>query len=253
MKFYKSLCLLGLLALSSYSANAVSAEKTLNVVTEPTFAPFEFVDKGTSTLIGFDIDIINAIGEAEGYKMNVSSMSFDGQIPAIITKQVDIAISGFTITPERAQKVNFSEPYYDAGLGILITKANSADIKSKDDLKGKTICAQLGTSGAMYAEKVENTQVTQFNSTAEAFLELEKGSCSAVVTDKPVIEYYLATTKNENLIMIPEQLTVEQYGIVTSKDRKDLTDMIASGLKKIRDNGTYDKIYQKWFGNAANQ
>ena len=149
--------------------------------------------------------------------------------------------------------VNFSEPYYDAGLGILITKANSADIKSKDDLKGKTICAQLGTSGAMYAEKVENTQVTQFNSTAEAFLELEKGSCSAVVTDKPVIEYYLATTKNENLIMIPEQLTVEQYGIVTSKDRKDLTDMIASGLKKIRDNGTYDKIYQKWFGNAANQ
>ena len=80
---------------------------------------------------------------------------------------------------------------------------------------------------------------------------MEKGSCSAVVTDKPVIEYYLATTNKDNLVMIPEQLTVEQYGIVTSKNRQDLTDMIASGLKKIRENGTYDKIYQKWFGNAA--
>ena len=251
MKFYKSLCLLGLMALSSYSASSAAEEKTLNVVTEPTFAPFEFVDKGTSTLIGFDIDIINAIGKVEGYKMNVSSMSFDGQIPAIITQQVDIAISGFTITPERAQKVNFSEPYYDAGLGILITKSSSDQIKSKEDLKGKTICAQLGTSGAMYAEKVEGSTVSQFNSTADAFLEMEKGSCSAVVTDKPVIEYYLATTKKDNLVMIPEQLTVEQYGIVTAKNRQDLTDMIASGLKKIRENGTYDKIYQKWFGNAA--
>ena len=126
-------------------------------------------------MIGFDIDIINAIGEVEGYKMNVSSMSFDGQIPAIITQQVDIAISGFTITKERAQKVNFSEPYYDAGLGILITKNNSGEIKTKEDLKGKTICAQLGTSGAMYAEKVEGSTVSQFNSTADAFLEMEKG------------------------------------------------------------------------------
>ncbi|WP_295363917.1 basic amino acid ABC transporter substrate-binding protein [uncultured Succinivibrio sp.] len=251
MKFYKSLCLLGLMAFSSYSSNSFAEEKTLNVVTEPTFAPFEFVDKGSSALIGFDIDIINAIGEVEGYKMNVSSMSFDGQIPAIITQQVDIAISGFTITKERAQKVNFSEPYYDAGLGILITKNNSDEIKTKEDLKGKTICAQLGTSGAMYAEKVEGSTVSQFNSTADAFLEMEKGSCSAVVTDKPVIEYYLATTNKDNLVMIPEQLTVEQYGIVTSKNRQDLTDMIASGLKKIRENGTYDKIYQKWFGNAA--
>ncbi len=250
MKFCKSLCLMGMLTLAVTGVNAEES-KELNVVTEPTFAPFEFVEKGSSELVGFDIDIINAIGEAEGYKMNVASMSFDGQIPAIITKQVDIAISGFTITEERAKKVNFSEPYYDAGLGILITKAFSNEIKSKSDLEGKTICAQLGTSGAMYAQKVKGANVTQFNSTAEAFLELEKGSCAAVVTDKPVIEYYLATTQKEDLIMIPEQLTVEQYGIVTAKDRQELTDMIASGLKKIRENGTYDKIYEKWFGNAA--
>ena len=116
------------------------------------------------------------------------------------------------------------------------------------DLKGRSICAQIGTSGAMFAQKIEGANVTQFNTASEAFMELNKGSCDATVNDKPVLEYYLATSKNDKLFMINDKFTQEQYGIVTSKNNKELSDKIEDGLKKIKANGTYDKIYEKWFG-----
>ncbi len=239
-------CAIAVLSCTAYA----DENKTLKVVTEPSFAPFEFVEKDTTRLIGFDIDIINAICEAQGYTAQIGSMGFDAQIPAILTHQTDIAISGFTITKERAKMVAFSEPYYDAGLGALISPKHIDKIKSKDDLHDITICAQIGTSGAMYSEKLKGAEVKQFNTSAEAFLELEKGSCEVVISDKPVIEYYVNTSGKKSMKMLGEQLTVEQYGIVTAKDRKDLTKMVSDGLKKIRENGTYDKIYKKWFGDA---
>ncbi len=235
----------------SASVFAEEGTQELKVVTEPSFAPFEYIDKNDSSLIGFDIDLIKAIAEVQGFKVEVKSMGFDAQIPAVLTHQVDIAISGFTITEERAKSVNFSEPYYDAGLGILINKADKDTIKAEADLQGKPLCAQIGTSGAIYASKIKDADVVQYNSTAEAFLELGKGSCAAVVSDKPVIEYYIANTKNDSFYMLPVQLTVEQYGIVTAKDNPELSKSVSEGLKKIRENGTYDKIYKKWFGEQS--
>jgi len=246
LKHLLASCMVAVLSCSAEAAE----NKTVTVVTEPSFAPFEFVEKDTTKLIGFDIDIINAICETQGYKAQVSSMGFDAQIPAILTHQTDIAISGFTITKERAKMVAFSEPYYDAGLGALISPKHVDKIKSKDDLHDITVCAQIGTSGAMFAQKLSGADVKQFNTSADAFLELEKGSCEVVISDKPVIEYYVNTSGKTNLKMLKEQLTVEQYGIVSAKDRQEITTMIAEGLKKIREDGTYDKIYKKWFGEA---
>ena len=100
----------------------------------------------------------------------------------------------------------------------------------------------------MFAQKIKGAQVTQFNTAAESFMELNKGSCAAAVNDKPVLEYYLATTKNPNLSLLSDRFTFEQYGIVTAKDNEELTEKISEGLKTIKANGTYDKIYQKWLG-----
>lgn len=245
MNFVKS-AILSVAVLSV--ANSFADDNVLRVATEPSFAPFEFMDQKTSELIGFDVDIINAVAEVEGYKTNISSMPFDGQIPAVVTNQIDVAISGFTITDERKKIVNFSEPYNDAGLGALVRIEKKDEIKKLADLKGRSICAQIGTSGAMFAQKIEGANVTQFNTASEAFMELNKGSCDATVNDKPVLEYYLATSKNDKLFMINDKFTQEQYGIVTSKNNKELSDKIEDGLKKIKANGTYDKIYEKWFG-----
>lgn len=247
MKFIKG-ALIALSILGTMSQANADEDKILRVATEPSFAPFEFMDQQTSKLVGFDVDIINAVAEVIGYKTDIASMPFDGQIPAVITHQIDVAISGFTITPERAKIVNFTEPYYDAGLGALIDNKYKDQIKSLADLEGQTICAQIGTSGAMFAQKIKGAQVTQFNTAAESFMELNKGSCAAAVNDKPVLEYYLATTKNPNLSLLSDRFTFEQYGIVTAKDNEELTEKISEGLKTIKANGTYDKIYQKWFG-----
>lgn len=98
MNFVKS-AILSVAVLSA--ANSFADDNVLRVATEPSFAPFEFMDQKTSELVGFDVDIINAVAEVEGYKTNISSMPFDGQIPAVVTNQIDVAISGFTITDER--------------------------------------------------------------------------------------------------------------------------------------------------------
>ena len=246
MKIIKHLSAVAAIVLA-FSASAED-RKELNVATEPSFAPFEYMDKNTDDLIGFDIDIINAICEIEGYKANIASMPFDAQIPAIMTDQIDVAISGFTITKERAKMVTFSEPYYDAGLGALVHKNYRDKIKSLNDLNSASICAQIGTSGAMFAQQIKDAQVSQFNTANEAFMELAHGGCIATINDKPVLEYYLATTENEDLYLLNESFTFEQYGIVTSKQHPELSAMIQSGLTKIKENGTYDKIYEKWFG-----
>ena len=240
----KSLAVLGFCL---FTNNTYAQDSVLNVVTEPSFAPFEFMDQETTELVGFDIDIIKAIAEVEDLKINISSMPFDGQIPAILSGNADIAISGFTITKERAKLVNFSEPYYDAGLGALVSKKYEGTIKTLKDLEGKSLCTQIGTSGAMFADKIKDATSTQFNTAAESFMELNKGSCIAAVNDKPVLEYYLATSKNNSLFLLSDRFTFEQYGIVTSKKNKELTDKISHGLKVIKENGTYDKIYAKWF------
>lgn len=246
MKFIKKLAILATITMA---VNAYADEKKeLNVATEPSFAPFEYMDPISNELTGFDIDIINAICQVEGYKANISSMPFDGQIPAIITDQIDIAISGFTITKERAKIVNFSDAYYDAGLGALIAKEYADKIKSLKDLAGATICAQIGTSGAMFAEQIKDASVSHYNTASEAFMELDNRTCVASINDKPVLEYYLATTQKDNLVLLDESFTFEQYGIVTSKDHPEIGAMVQSGLKKIKENGTYDKIYAKWFG-----
>lgn len=250
-KLFSLINSLGLCTALFCVSSASAAEQVLRVGTEPAFAPFEYIDETTSELTGFDIDLIKAIAEVEGYDIELSQMPFDGLIPAVLTGQLEAAIAGFTITDERKKRVAFSEPYYDAGLGVLIKAELKDSIKNVSDLAGHSICVQIGTSGALYAqEQVKDAKVTQFNTSTETYMELGKGGCDAVINDKPVHEYYLAKTKASNMHMLPEFITSEQYGIVIGKKDDKTQQIIASGLKKIQENGTYKKIYEKWFGTS---
>ncbi|MBO6258433.1 MAG: basic amino acid ABC transporter substrate-binding protein [Succinivibrio sp.] len=240
---------LGLCAVLLCGVSADAEEQVLRVGTEPAFAPFEYIDESNSELVGFDIDLIKAVAAAEGYSVELSQMPFDGLIPAVLTGQLEAAIAGFTITDERKKRVAFSAPYYDAGLGVLVKAELKDSIKNVADLSGHSICVQIGTSGALYAQNdVKDAKVTQFNTSTETYMELAKGGCDAVINDKPVHEYYLAKTKPQNMHMLPEFITSEQYGIVIGKNDEKTQQIIASGLKKIQQNGTYNSIYEKWFG-----
>lgn len=226
--------------------------KVLRVASETTFAPFEFQDEKTKDYVGFDMDLIRAIGKQMGYEVKIQSMNFDGLIPALESGNIDAAISGMTITKERAEKVAFSKPYYKSGLSIVVKSDNNA-IKDFKDLEGKRIAVQIGTTGAEEAKKVKDATVREFNTAPEAFLELNAGGVDAVVNDLPVNEYYITQMGSKDAKIAGKPLSSEEYGIAMSKKNPELVAKIDKALEELKKNGEYDNIYMKWFGRKSDQ
>lgn len=223
-------------------------EKVLRVATEPTFAPFEFQKEGSKDYDGFDMDLARAIGKQMGYKVEIVNMGFDALIPALNTGNIDVAIAGMNITEERKKVVTFSEPYYTSGLVIMVKKDNN-DINNIDDLKGKCIAAQIGTTSELKAREIEGTVVKTFNTQDEAALELKNGGVDALIGDIPVAEYYLAKGGNKFAKLVGEKMKDGQYGIAVKKDSK-LAEDINKAMAELKKNGEFAKIHQKWFGTA---
>ncbi|MDQ0204552.1 basic amino acid ABC transporter substrate-binding protein [Pectinatus haikarae] len=229
------------------SSSSSSTAKTLKIGSSADFAPFEFQGADSNEYQGFDMDLIRAIGKEMGTDVEINNIAFDGLIPALQSGNIDIAISGMSITDERKQQVGFSDPYYDSGLTIAV-KADNNDINSFADLKGKKIAVQIGTTGAEEAKKIPDAQVKEMNSSADTFLELKAGNVDAVVNDKPVNDYYMVKNSDNTVKRVGEKLTSESYGIAVKKDNTKLVGELNAALKKLKENGEYNKIYKKWFG-----
>ncbi|MEG0798034.1 MAG: basic amino acid ABC transporter substrate-binding protein [Acidaminococcaceae bacterium] len=225
-----------------------AAEKVLRVGTEPTFAPFEFQKEGSKEYTGFDMDLARALGKQMGMKVEIVNMGFDGLIPALNAGNIDVVAAGMTITPERAQKVAFTKDYYQSGLTVMVQKANST-IKGIEDLKGKRIAVQIGTTGAMEAHKIQGATVIEFNTNPEAALELKNGGVDAVVNDLPVVAYFLEQGGGKAYAkMTGKVVTSEKYGLAAKKGNDKLVSEMDQALATLKKNGEYDKIYKTWFG-----
>ena len=253
--FLTVLLLVGIVAMSGCSKKEdaqqqAPQEKVMKIITEASFAPFEF--KEGNDFVGFDIEIIRAICEDQGYKPEIVHMGFDSLIPALQAGKADCAISGMSITDERKKSIDFSESYFDAGLIIAVVEANN-DIKTLDDLKGKKIAGQVGTIGAdacnAVKEKDPKTEIRTFDAIGEAFMELEKGGVDAVINDQAVTAYYIKTTGKGKTKMVGDLFSADDhYGMAVKKGNAEMLKVINDGLASIRANGKYDEIYQKWFG-----
>ncbi|GAB4377965.1 MAG: basic amino acid ABC transporter substrate-binding protein [Elainellaceae cyanobacterium] len=217
---------------------------TLKVALDPTFPPFQS-QTGSGEFEGFDIDLINAIAEAEGLTLDMQGLPFDGIIPALQSGTVDLTISTMTITPERAEVVDFSRPYFKSGQAIAVQESNT-DINSYEDLNGKQIAVQIGTVGADKANEADAAAVRTFDNTPLALQELTNGNVEAVIGDAPVILYAIKNGSAPGIKVAGELLTEEYYGIAAPKNSPVL-EQINSGLETIIENGTYEEIYQKWF------
>ncbi|MDB9412550.1 ABC transporter permease subunit [Microcystis aeruginosa] len=214
------------------------------VATEATFPPFEFQQGGQLT--GFDIDLMRAIGKEADLNIDFRNLPFDGIIPALQARTVEAAISGMTITAERAQAISFSRPYFRAGLAIAVREDNKT-IKNFEDLKGKRIAVQIGTTGALEATKIPGAVVSQFDSAALALQELINGRVEAVVNDKPVTLYAIKQAGLRRVKVVGELLTEEFYGIALPKNSPYLQ-LINDALGRVIESGQYDVIFQQWFG-----
>ena len=214
------------------------------VATEATFPPFEFQQGGQLT--GFDIDLMRAIGKEADLNIDFRNLPFDGIIPALQARTVEAAISGMTITAERAQAISFSRPYFRAGLAIAVREDNKT-IRNFEDLKGKKIAVQIGTTGALEATKIPGAVVSQFDSAALALQELINGRVEAVVNDKPVTLYAIKEAGLRGVKVVGELLTEEFYGIALPKNSPYLQ-LINDALGRVIESGQYDVIFQQWFG-----
>lgn len=222
------------------------AEKKLIFGSDTAYAPFEFQgDDGKLT--GFDVELIDAIEEVAGVEIEIKGMNFDGIIPALESGSIDGAISAMTITDERKQKVDFSIPYYLSGQCVAV-RANNETIKGFDDLEGKKLGAQIGTTGAMEAHKVPNAEVTEYNIIGDAFLDLQSGAIDAVVNDFPVTAYYIQQGNSDKVKIVGDMRTSEHYGIAVPKSKPEVLETINNALATLKENGKFAELYKKWFG-----
>ncbi len=245
--------LLLLLLLSQIPAFAQSAlervqqKGELRVGTDATYPPFETAEGGQFT--GFDIDLVTAIARELNVRATFINSGFDGIFPALQNGSFDMVISSVTITPERSASMLFTDPYYDSGQLIAVRK-DTQGIESPDQLKGKTVGVQINTTAQYDLEKREGVNVAKYNTIDLALLDLKNGRIDAVVGDAPVLKYMIFQSFRE-LKTTGKRFTDEKFGIALAQNSADLRDAINSALKRIRESGEYDRIHQKWFGEAA--
>lgn len=219
------------------------AAKVLKVGNDPAFPPFEMTtDKGE--IVGFDIDLIKAVGAAAGYEVQVMAVAWDGIIPGLIAGNYDVIVSAMTITAERALAVNFSDPYFEASQVIVNLKKDKV-INTLAELTGKKISVQMGTTGDFVAtDEVKNGIVKRFDIATLAVQELLNGNVDAMVIDDPVAQAFV---KQFPSLQYGTKCTEELYGFAIAKKNTALLAELNAGLKKIKADGTYDKIFDKWF------
>ncbi|MCF2638408.1 basic amino acid ABC transporter substrate-binding protein [Fusobacterium varium] len=238
-KFVKSL-LMGALVLS-LSVSAMAKDKIF-VGTNAEFPPFEYLDKGEVT--GFDIELVNELGKVMDADVKVLDMSFDGLLPALQMKKVDLVIAGMTATEERKKTVSFTQPYYTASQVIIVKEGNNS-IKSFDDLKGKKVAVMLGFTGDTIVSEIEGVNIERFNAAYAGIMALQADKVEAVVLDSEPAKNYVK--QNPGLVLAEADAEQEEYAIALRKNDKALLEKVEKALAEIKANGTYDALIKKYF------
>ncbi len=221
-----------------------SSEKsdTLVMGTNASFPPYEYVDDNNK-IVGIDAEIAQAIADKLGMKLEIKDMEFDSLIPAVKSDSIDVVLAGMTVTDERKQSVDFSDSY-STGVQVIIVKEGS-DIKSPDDLKGKKIGVQAGTTGDSYCTlDYSQDSVKQFSNGSLAVAALANGQVDCVVIDNEPAKNYVAA--NTGLKILDTEYVTEDYAIAVSKDNPDLLKKINTALKELKDAGKIDEIVGKY-------
>lgn len=221
------------------------ADGVLTVGTNAEFPPFEYVgDDGEAD--GFDIALIKAIGEKLGVEVQVENMEFASLVSSIGNK-VDVSIAGMTVNEERKQTVDFSEPYYDAVQYVLLPEGS--DIASAEDLVGKTIGVQLGTTGDLTATDIEGTTVSAYNKGVDAVNDLVNGRVDCVIIDKNPALVFAEKFQENGIVAVDGaqfNFEAEQYAIALPKGDVALADALNKAIEELKADGTFDELVKTY-------
>ena len=232
------------------SAQSSTGKQKITVAVEASYAPFEYKDEHQH-IIGFDVDLMKAVAEKMNAEPEFHNMPFDDIFPAVGEKKINLGISAIGKTERRSQYVSFSDPYYSLGSYVIITRPSS-DIHGVEDLKGKKVVVEKGTTNEDKAQTVGASKIVTSDSYEVVFRTVEKGQADAAIVDEPGAKYYLEH-KGGQLIMAGNIPTDEQFVIIMAKDDKKMQQKVNAALKQVMDDGTYDKLSQKWFFHKAKE
>lgn len=239
---------------SSSAAEATAEYELLNdgeltVIMSPDYPPFENMENGEA--VGFEVDLYKAIAEDMGLTYKPVSMQFDAIIPAIVAGgQGDVGASGFSVDPDRAKEIDFTETYYIDDQAIAVMKDSGiteADAATALNAEGMIIAVQTGTTGETYAqENFPNATIQGYGNSTDCFAAMQSGQANAVCTNLAVVQRMIETSYTDAQIVL-EVPTGEEYAAVVSQDNPELTKAINESLKRLQENGTIDELTNKWF------
>lgn len=217
-----------------------SNQETLTMATNAEFPPYEY--KEGEKFAGIDVEIAEAIADELGMKLEIEDIAFDSIIAEVNSGKADMGVAGMTVTDQRKKNVAFSDSYATSAQVIIV--ADNSTIAKPDDLNGKTIGVQLGTTGDIYAEDITDATIERYNKGADAVVALKQGKVDAVIIDRQPAKVFIE--KNEGIKIVDEEFTVEDYAIAIAKDNTDLLTKVNDALAKLRDSGKLDEIINKY-------
>lgn len=224
--------------------------RTLVVASDATWPPMEMMDS-EKNISGFCPDLVHAIAKAGGFEVDIKNTAWDGIFAGLAAGKYDLIASSVSITEERKRAMIFSDPYFEVKQGVIIN--SNSGIRSEADLDGKTVGAQIGTTGYFSAKKIKGVTAKSYDEVGLAIEDLYNGRLDAVICDDAVAADYALQnpTYSEKLglgfMIVPEK--PEYLGFAARKGNKDVIELMNKGLKKVRESGEYDVIFNKWFGN----
>ncbi len=231
-------------------AGEIDKSKTYIIGMDDTFAPMGFRDE-KGNLVGFDVDLANKVAEKIGIKVECQAIDWTMKESELESGNIDMIWNGYSITPEREKKVLLSEPYMD-NRQIIVTLKDSP-VNSKADLAGKRVTVQ-GESSALEAVNKDEAFVkslaeppVEYATNTECFKDIEAKRCDAIVVDEVLARYYMKQNGEENYKVLDDNFGEEKFAVGMRKDDTALMDALNKAMKELRDDGTYDEIYQKYF------
>jgi len=234
------------LVLAGGTKETAAGKTRIVVATDATWPPMEMVDENKD-IVGFDIDLMKAAAEAGGFEVEFQNTAWDGIFAGLEAGEYDAVMSSVTITEERKATMDFSVPYINAGQ-ILVVRKETSGVTTLRDLVGKSVGAQIGTTGSFEVEKIAGVQLRTYDEIGLAFEDLANGRVDAVVADTPVAADFALMNPNfkERLKIVGEPFTEEYYGVAVKKGNTKVLETINAGLNKVLDTNTYKQIEDKW-------
>jgi len=236
-------------ALAGASVAPAQAQSVLKVGSTPTGIPFTFLDTKTNTIQGVMVDLVTEVGKDAGFQVQIEPMQFSTLIAALTSNKIDLISAAMYISPARKEVIEFSDPVYSYGEGLIVPKTDSKDYKAFEDLKGETVGAQVGT---VYVEPLKKTglfaDVKIYDTIPDIMRDVNTGRLKAGFGDYPILAYNVKQGNFPELRLVTsfKSTIVGSIGIGMRKGDADLLKKVNASLAKLKANGTVDKILAKW-------